>query len=58
MQTYTDTLHAMHRESNQTTTMLQDILTFDEQDSSKLEDWPMDIDTTTDILTENHTWLA
>ena len=47
-----------HRESNLTMTMLQDIPTCDGQDSSKLEDWLMDIETTTDILTENHTCLA
>ena len=39
-----DTLHKTQRESNLTTTMLQDIPTFDGQDSSKLEDWFMDID--------------
>ena len=58
MQVYTNTLHATLRESNLTTTMLQDIPTFDGQDSSKLEDWFMDIETTTDILTESKTHLA
>ena len=58
MQAYTDTLHATQRKSNLTTTMLQDIPTFDSQDSSKLEDWFMNIETTADILTENHTCLA
>ena len=43
MQAYTDTLHNTQRESNLTTTMLQDIPTFDHQDSSKREDWFMDI---------------
>ena len=38
--------------------MLQDIPTFDEQDSSKLEDWFMDVQTITDILTESCTCLA
>ena len=38
--------------------MLQDIPTFDGQDSSKLEDWFMDIETATDILTESHMHLA
>ena len=55
MQLHMDTLHATQRESNLTTTMLQDIPTFDRQDSSKLEDWFMDIETTSDILTESHT---
>ena len=57
MQVYTETLHAMQRESNLTTTMLQDIPTFDGQDSSKFEDWFMDIETAIDILTESHTHL-
>ena len=46
-----DTLCATHRESNLTTTMLQDIPIFDGQDSSKLDDWFMDIETAADILT-------
>ena len=58
MLAYIDTLHETQRESNLTTAMLQDIPTFDGQDSSKLEDWFIDIDTTTDILTESHTCLA
>ena len=58
MQAYKDTLHTMQRKSNFTTTMLQDIPIFDGQDSSKLEDWFMDIETTTDIPTESHTYLA
>ena len=58
MQAYTDTLHATQRESNLTTAMLQDIPTFDGQDSSKLEDWFMHIETTADILAESHTHLA
>ena len=31
---------------------------FDGQDSSKLDDWFMDIETATDDLTESHTHLA
>ena len=58
MQAYTDTFHATQRESNLTTTMPQDIPTFDTQDSSELEDWFMYIETTSDILTESHTCLA
>ena len=38
--------------------MLQDIPTFDGQDSSKLEDWFMDIETAVEILTENHNHLT
>ena len=36
----------------------QDIPTLDGQDSSKLEDWFMDIETTTDILTRSQICLA
>ena len=58
MQAYMDTLHTTQRESNLTTTMLQEIPTFGEQDSLKLADWFMDIETATDIPTESHTsWL-
>ena len=39
-------------------TLLQDIPLFDGQDSSKLEDWFMYIETVTDILTERNTCLA
>ena len=58
MQAYMYTLHARQRESKLTTTMLQYIPTFDGQGSSKVEDWFMDIETTTDILTEIYTHLA
>ena len=58
MQAYTDTLHAAQRESNLTTTMLQDIPMFDGQDSSKLKDWFMDIETPNDMLTKSCTCLA
>ena len=58
MQAYMDTLCTTQRESNLTMTMLQGIPTFDGQDSSKLEDWFMEIETTADILTESCTCLA
>ena len=58
MQAYMDTLHATQREANLTMTMLQDIPTFNGQDSSKLEDWFIDIEMNTDILTESCTHLA
>ena len=47
-----------HREVNFTKSLLQDIPLFDGQDSLKLEDRLMDLETATDILTENHTCLA
>ena len=56
MQMHTDTLCATQRESDLTTTMLQDIPTFGGQD--KLKDWFIDIETAADILTESHTHLA
>ena len=58
MQAYMDTLHTIQRGSNLSTTMLQDICTFDVQDSSELEEWFMDIATTADVPTESHTCLA
>ena len=58
MQAYTDTLHTTQKEANLTTSLLQDISGFDGQDSTKLEDWLMDMETATDILTESHTHLA
>ena len=58
MQAYMDTQHATQRESNLATTMLQNIPTFNVQESSKLEDWSMDIETAADMLTESYTCLA
>ena len=58
MQAYTDTLCTTQKESNLTTTMLQDIPAFDGQDSLKLEDWFMGIENAADILTESCTCLA
>ena len=58
MQEYTDTLYATQKESNLTTTMLQDIPIFDGQDSSKLKDWFIDIETAADIWTDSHMHMA
>ena len=57
MQIYMDTLFTTKRESNLTTTLLENIPTFDGQDSLKLEDWFMFIETATDILTKSHIYL-
>ena len=57
MQAYTHTLHTTQRESNLTTTMFHNIPTFHRHDS-KLQDWFMDIETITDILTESCMCLA
>ena len=54
----TDTLCTTQREANLTMTMLQESPTFDGQDSWKLKDFFMDIETTNEILTESHTCLA
>ena len=43
---------------NLTTSLIQDITTFDGQDTSKLEDWLSDIETTADILKESCVCLA
>ena len=56
--TYKDTLHTTQGESKLTATILQDIPTFDRKDSSKLDDWFIDIETAADILTESHTCLS
>ena len=58
MQQYTDTLCATDWQMNLTTSVLQDITTFDGQDSSMLEDWLSDVENTADILRESHAWLA
>ena len=54
MQAYTDILCTTQREATLTTFLLQDIPMFDGQDSSKLEDWLMELETSADILTEPH----
>ena len=57
MQEYVDTLHTTEIiQSHQD--LATGYPTFDVQDSSKLEDWLMDIETAADILTESHPCLA
>ena len=58
VQAYMGALHATQREANITITLLHDIPTFDGQDYSKPENWSMDIETATDMLTERHTHLT
>ena len=58
MHAYADTLHVTQRGANLITTMLQDNLMLEGQNSSKLEDWLIGIGTAADILTENHTHPA
>ena len=54
MQAYVDTLHVTQKEANLNMTYLQDIPTFHGQESSKLQDWLMNLETAADILTEQH----
>ena len=46
LQQYIDTLCAMQWQTCLTMSLLQDITTFDGQDTSKLEDWLSNIETT------------
>ena len=59
MQQYTETLCATQQQMNLTTSILQDIPTFDGQDATKLEDWLSDIEAAVDILKGKamHAWL-
>ena len=50
MQEYTDTLCATQWQTNLTTSLLQDITTFDGEDTSKLEDWLSNIETAAGIF--------
>ena len=56
MQKYTDTLCTTV--TNLTTSLLQDILTFDGQDTMTLKDWLSDIETAAEILKESWAHLA
>ena len=58
MQQYTDTLCVTQWQTNLTTSLLQDITMFDSQDTSKLEDWLINIETAADILRESCACLA
>ena len=58
MQQSMDTLGATQRQTNLTTSLLQDIHTFDGWDTTKLEDWLSDIERVVDILKESHACLA
>ena len=58
MQQYTDTLYITQMQMNLTISLLQDIHTFDGQDTTKFEDWLSDIETAAGILKESHACLA
>ena len=50
---YTDTLSTTQMQTNVTNSLLQDIAVFNEQDSTKLEDWLMDWETAADLTGES-----
>ena len=53
-----DTLCNTQKQTNITNSLLQDITVFNEYDSTKLEEWLMDIDTAADITNESQGQLA
>ena len=58
MQKNTDTLCTPQWQTNLTTSLLQDIPTFDGWDTTKLEGWLSDTEMAADILKESQAWLA
>ena len=54
---YTDTLCTSQKQTN-ITNSLQDIAIFNERDSTKLEDWLMDIETAADLTNESQAKLS
>ena len=50
---YTGTLCTTQKKTNLTNSLLQDIAVFNEYDSTKLEDWLMDIETAADLKNES-----
>ena len=55
---YTKTLCSAQKQTNLTTSLLQDILVFNGHDTTHLEDWLVDIETAADLTTESRTKLA
>ena len=55
---YTNTLCATQKQTNLTNSLLQDIAIFDEHDSTKLEEWLIDIETMADLTNESKAKLA
>ena len=53
-----DTLCSAQRQTNFTDTLLQDITIFTGNDTTQLEDWFLDVETTAELLAENRTVLA
>ena len=55
LQHYMDTLCSAQKQTNFTTSLLQDIPIFTEHDTTLLEDWLMDIETVADLTSESRT---
>ena len=50
---YTNMLCIIQKQTNLTNSLLQDITVFNEHDSTKLEDWLMDIERAADLTNES-----
>ena len=55
---YTDTLCSSQKQSNLMNSLMQDIPFFNEHDSTKLEDWLLDIETAADLTSKSRARLA
>ena len=55
---YTDTLCSAQKQTNFTNTLIQDIPIFNGNNSTQLEDWLVDIETTANLSAESRTKLA
>ena len=58
LQQYTETLCTAQKQTTFANTLIQDIPTFSGNDSTQLEDWLVDIETTADLTEESRTKLA
>ena len=52
-----ETLRSVQKQTTFANTLIQDIPTFNGSDSTQLEDWMVDIETTADLTDENRTKL-
>ena len=55
---YIETLCTAQKKTSLESSLLQDIPTLNEQDSSQLEDWLMDIETASELTGESRTKIA
>ena len=58
MHQYTNTLCTTQKQTSLTNFLLQDITVFNKYDSTKLEDWLMDIERAADLTSESQAKLA